>query len=323
MRAYSVRMVRVSLTSLLVLVAAGCSEPRTDFAPLRPGVCAEEQVPCEDGHAWVEVPRDFEPRTLVYVIDTLSIPVADAEGRVPGFDLDGMDSGVGTASGTCEERSADYESSVDPRLSGVDNRFQELVSTLEGLLDRSQCPGETTDGCLDVLVQRAVDEGGTLYLLELSGIESFAIDDGVDVALYRASADGGAPVLGPEGRIAPGQTFSGELVAQARGTILGGRVAVELERFPYELTVLEIPMDLRRPQFRFDLVEGALQRGVIGAPWLIAELPTTDLEPRCSTVHNVADMSVEDPLCCVAPGDCCNAMSVGLAFTATRAERRP
>ena len=320
-------MHRAALFASTVL-AFGCAPPRVDFAPLRPGVCAEEQVPCDEGHAWVEVTRDFEPRTLVYVIDTLSIPVADGEGRVAGFDLDGTDSGEGTDApdAPCGEARADYVSSVDPNVQGVDNQLQLLVPVLEGLLEPASCPGEVTDSCFEPTLQRAVDEGRMLYLIELSGIESFDTDPWVEIALYEAMIVApGAPLLGPDGRLAAGQTFAGTLLSRATGTILGGRFAVAGTSFPIDLDLgaFELPLDLVSAEIRFDVGEEALVRGVIGGAFAPYVVPPVGGGTECGILPEYADMSLDRDRCCEAPGACCNALSAGLTFTATRAELRP
>jgi hypothetical protein len=315
----------VALASVVLVL--GCA-PKVDFARIRPGVCAEEQVPCDDGHAWVEVTPEFEPRTLVYVIDTLSIPVADAEGRVPGFDLDGMDSGAGTDApeASCEEVHADFVSSVEPSLSGVDNELQRLVPGVETLFDPADCPGGTTDGCLDASFQREIDEGRQLFLLEVSNVESFTIDDHVDVALYEAERPASdPPTVGPDGRLAPGQAFSGALVGRGSGTLLGGRLAFSTPRFPLVFVIpggFDFYVPLREVQIRADFGEEELRRGALGGKHL--PFPAAD-EPACAHFFTAPyiDTSLDDETCCGAPGPCCNAISAGLTFTATRAELRP
>lgn len=286
---------------------------------------------CEAGHAWVEVRRDFEePRTLVYVIDTLAIPRADADGRVPGFDLDGIDSAEGSEDpmATCSERHADYQSSVDPNLSGVDNQLQTLLPTIEGLLDPARCPGESTTGCFDALTQQQLDEGAIVRLIELSGIDSFENDDHVVVTIHegRLPARTG-PALGPDGRVAPGQRFEVDpmgMRSSGPGTILAGRVAFGpgFIYFPLDADVLRLSLPIREARLRFDIEEGRLVHGVIGGV-VLNEPVTSHPDPSgtlCGVLADVVDMSLGGEACCVEPGACCNGVSVGLTFTGTRAE---
>lgn len=308
----SLRLVAVAMSAL----GLGCSSPRVvDLAPERPGLCSEQPERCEDGHAYVEVPDEHPPRTLAFVLDTLSIPPV-VDGRVAGFDLDDVDSGAGSEDpdATCGEARADYASGLDPGVTGVDNRLSELVPTVEGLFDPMECPEGTAEGCLDHSLAEAIASGELLIAIEVGELESADLDDRVTVALLRVSVpEGGAPALGSDGRLTPGQTFARMSESTGDGTVLDGRVdaAPPTLDIPVDFGDFLLPLDLRRVRLRFDLAEEGLRRGVIAGVTRYAESEAS-CDPTAASV--APDMTLEG-----APCGSCNAVSVGLTFTAVPA----
>lgn len=136
-----------------------------------------------------------------------------------GLDIDGRDSGFGEDGPTCENFSEDFASSLDPRITGVDNNGQDLIVTGEQL-DGDQ----TFQGELDA----AVTEGRIRWAIAIGE----AVDDGafstVRVTLHVIDADqaietfGGVPVAD--------QSLSSRAVASfdlsVAGDVAFGEVAV-------------------------------------------------------------------------------------------------
>lgn len=319
---------RSGLTTLVTcLLALGCEPPgppadRVDFAPLRPGVCEEGALPCDgEGHAWVEVPRDFEDRTYAFVIDSLSFPPATPDGNAIGFDLDGLDSGPGSddPEAPCGERHRDYASVDDPGVTGVDNQLLVLIPTIEGLLDPADCPDEETTGCLDELAIQSLSEGNGLVIVEVSGIASLLHDDHVLVKLYRVPPSRTPIEVGSDGRIATGQSLHGVLVDQQDGSLLDGRVDVSFTGIPLTVRAGDflLTLDLMSARMRFDLSEDRLD-GVVGG----RNEPSVPDGPDgtvCSVVASVSDLEARR----TCSDSACYGVSVGARFTAVAARLEP
>jgi hypothetical protein len=117
------------------------------------------------------------------VIQTLRFQRAE-DGVSDGFDLDG------TTEAVCGI--TDY---TDPEgASGIDNAFAYLLPALE----------LTEAAAVESLVQFAIDSGELMITLELEGLDDPVDDDCVDLVLGRAA---GAPMVGTDGRLLPGQTL--------------------------------------------------------------------------------------------------------------------
>lgn len=278
----------------------------------------------------VEVPRDMPPGTHSFVIRTWSTSEPSPSGGLPGFNLDGLDSGDGSSasSATCEEWSPDHTSSLDPAHPGVDNAVAGLVPTLESLLDASSCPGMLTMGCLDAMRSADIAAGAFLIAVELTGLESFAFDDAVEIALFEVAVPGGgAPALAADGRLAPGQTFSTvrTIAAPTRGDVFDGRLRVV---FDARVTLPRVgmpllPLELDGAELRADVSPTGLALGALGATTtvdhLVAEaamiMPGIEDTVR-SVVESIADVQpTADPVVCAR-------VSSGYVFDAVPAVRR-
>jgi len=319
------RITRTERTAIAVasaLALAACASPAStdrmvDFAPLRPGICDEDPTRCDDeGHAWVDLPPEAEPRTLVFVIDAFSLPPPDANGRVPGLDLDGRESGMGTddPETPCGEARADFVSSIEP-VRGVDNQIATLVPTIEGLLDPTSCTGGVTAGCLDQMLEDDITTGRLLLLIEVLGVNSLANDPSISIAVHHGSLRRGATIeLGAAGRLAANQEFEAvSLLGQGSGTILDGRAAVELDSFPLDLRAddFHLLLNLEPARMRFDLTETALERGVLAGVHYY-ERPEATV---CSVIGSVADFGEASDEC---DGEC-TGVSVGMTLSAVAA----
>ena len=317
---------------LLPLLALGCAEPANlvDFGPIRPGVCDEPGVECEDGRAWVEVTPEYAtPRRFTFVIDALAIPRADEEAGVAvGIDLDGVDSGEGSTDvdATCAEYTPDFASGVEPGLAGIDNSLQGLVGTIEGLLDPADCPGGSTEGCLDAAFAERIASGELVRVIEIEGVDGLTTDDEVLVRVHEGRilvAPGEAPALDPSGRLAPGQRVEVEVPGETgTGTVLNGRLAfaVDLVTLLLDAGDFSLQLPLREARLRATLGEDRLEDGVLGGALVVDDIDTSPDFPACDTIASTVDLSLSGYTCCWGPPACCNAVSAGLAFSAVEAE---
>lgn len=295
--------------------AAGVSAP-----------CALTEPALEGQARTVLVPPDGEGRTLTFVLDTLAFSRCD-EGA-PGFDLDGLDSGDGLADADapCVERARDHRATYDPLHRGVDNVVCEYIPTFDSLLPAERCPGGVSDGCFDATIAQRIAEGALLWLVALGGVDSLEHDARISFRFYAGRLVGGSPALGPDGRLAAGQTFMSFPIGEpGAGDIFEGRARITTASLPLDfgdaLGGLSFQLPLRDVELRFDVREGALLRGVVGGHALVDDLYTPPPHGE-DTVRSVVAARADLLPRPDAP-DRCDALSAGLLFSATFAEHVP
>jgi len=130
------------------------------------------------------------PVSKLVVFQMLGFTEASEEGVAPGYNLDGLVSEEG------DKASCGHEDYTSPDgLEGVDNQLAKLVPLFElvGL-------GAAAD-----LVQSTIEAGGILLMLQVDGIDDLKNDDEVTVTIR---AGEGVPLLGTDGLVLSGQTFS-------------------------------------------------------------------------------------------------------------------
>ncbi len=313
--------------------------------PPRDLVCAREaSSPCalriplrSDEERTVRVVDELGGVTMTYVLDGLSIPEASSDGRrlAVGFDLDGIDSGLGShdVDADCQQFNPDFFSSIEPAAVGVDNSFQSLLHGVEWALDAADCPGMLTDGCVDGLLRRDVWDGALLLLLEVEDIDSFEHDDAVRVSLYLGRTwDGAPPALdGPydhaETRLVAGQVFETvrTLAGPTNADILHHRLRVRWPRLDVPRERFGYPSQLIGVELRASVCANGLFNGHLGgrseteslvAQWVERFGPAMESEVR-SVVESFADVSpTDDP-------EVCHQVSTAYAIAGVRASRLP
>lgn len=168
------------------------------------------------------------------VVDTLRF--GRSEGGVsPGFDLDGTEA--------AECGIADF--SAPDGAPGVDNSFANLLPALE----------LTEAAAVESLVQAAIDSGELMITLELEGLDDPVDDDCVTLVLGRAA---GAPMLGTNGRLLPGQTLDRDLEVPAL-RIPDVRVVDGVFEAPFSIV---LPVTIFEIDLAFELLDGRI-RGTI------------------------------------------------------------
>lgn len=308
--------------------------------PGRDEACASGATPpCEttvvatDASArTVSLPESMADETRTWVVGTISIPEAGSDGRAAGFNLDGLNSGEGSIDpdANCEEFTEDYTALFDPNHVGVDNALQSLVSTIESLLPREDCPGMVQAGCLDATLQEQINSGSLILMVEVTGINDYVFDDAVQLQLVLAEVpDMGTPMVDGSGGLAAGQTFNTvqELGTPVAGDIFQGRLRAQTDQLTITIDTgdFALPLMISGAEVRFDLATdgSTLSNGVIGG-----FLRTDDIVNAASmimegiedtvrgVVENVADVSPS-----AADPQICDSVSVGLTFEAVGASR--
>ncbi len=124
------------------------------------------------------------------VIDTMGFTRQKPIGVAPGFDLDGKVSGTDDAA-TCKKGDLKSPDGVP----GIDNEFSKLMPLIEA----------SGIGALEGLIQSTINDGGIMLMMQLDGLDDPVQDDEVKL---RVRAGKGVPLLGTDGLLVAGQTFS-------------------------------------------------------------------------------------------------------------------
>ena len=189
------RIMALPVAGILAIQSAGCNDEET---PQPADTTASDVSVIDTGDDIVGVdidvgvdstqPEPAEP--WLTVVDTMGFAVADENGAVPGFDLDGRASLEG------ESESCGYGDFTDPEgRTGIDNRLATLVPLFElaGI------------GAAEGLIQGAIKDGGLIIMFQVDGVDDLANDPEVTLMLRAGT---GVPLLGTDGLLLAGQTFA-------------------------------------------------------------------------------------------------------------------
>ncbi len=214
-----------------------------------------------------------ESVTMLVVVDQLLFPRVSEDGlSAPGFNLDGRISGVDDVK-SCGQK--DLTSPTGEK--GIDNQLATLIPVMEfvGL------------GAFETLVQRSIEEGGLLLMLEFGGIDDLINDPEVTMTIRLGA---GTPLLGTNGLLLAGQTFdphleSPDALSPARiedGVIMANdfqtRIPIVVFGVLYELTI-------KNAQFRAAITaDGGLEAGLLGGG-----VPMSDLIAIAQKANNNDD----------------------------------
>lgn len=307
--------------------------PPRDFAcaPGSVAPCATTAPLRGDAARTVTVQRDFLPTTVSYVLTEIRWSPAVST-QPSGFNLDGLDSGDGSTDplADCEEYNTDFGGLHDPAHVGVDNAFAALIGTVEGLMDPADCPGGTTEGCLDASILEDINAGRLLLVLEVTDLESYVHDDAVQAGLYVVQTIGdGAPALSG-GRLAPGQTFATVRTAAppTPADVFEGRLRARWTTAQLPLTGEQAalsPTNLTDVELRANLGPSGLARAHLGAvangediiAASAAVMPGIEDVVR-SVVESIADVSPS-----TADPTICDSVSQGVELFGVIASRTP
>jgi hypothetical protein len=253
-------------------------------------------APTDDG-AEPEVPEVTGPESRLFVIQTMGFAKERDDGTVAGFNVDGVTSEDGDPA-SCGH--ADWTS--PDGTPGIDNQLAGLVPLLElaGL------------GAAESLIQSTIEDGGILIMLQIDGIDDLENDDQVT---FTVRAGKGVPLLGTDGLVLSGQTFSvhpespDSVDVNARienGIVHAGPFAVRLP-----LLVFGMTYELNFHDTRITAVlipDGGLELGVLGGGvpledlYAIGETAAKDdasvLPAIKAVVGNAGDLAPDDEGAC-------------------------
>ena len=282
------------LPALLLLCSAACAP---DAGKAAPGADSAAPSSCDPEGAEVSA----------FVLQRLGFARADG-GVSWGSDLDGVASAAGDGTG-CGKPDL-----VDPDgRPGVDNAFAGLLPALE----------QTEAAAISALLQDAVDAGELLLVVEVAGLDD-PLNDSC-VAARVGSAEG-APLLGTDGHLLGGQSFSRG--AEGPGPWVEGLEVVDGSlRFPAELRVqlqiLDAELDalIQGGEVRIDLSpDGAPSwghfSGGVSVAYFLEEIEKYGIDPAVKELLRGVLPAVAD-----LPGDsgACDQLSMAFEFDAVPA----
>jgi hypothetical protein len=241
----------------------------------------------------------------VVIVRSLHIEIA-AEGVSEGFDLDGLTSSEGGASGC---GIGDYTS--PDGVVGIDNAFSRMAPAMEAT--------EAKIATIEGLIQTAIDSGELLIAFEVGGVDDWERDSCVAMEVGQASGDA---MLGTDGLLLDGQTFDRDTsVPVARtdaGSIQDGvlqttGLSIDL---PVQILNAYLTLPLRDGAVRIwrdgdDLYDGVLA-GAVAASYLAEVANTENVDPTVAELVGTlvainADLPDEE-------GEDCAALSMTLTF---------
>jgi hypothetical protein len=201
------------------------------------------------------------PQSRLVVFQKLGVAKLVEEGMAPGFNIDALVSEAGDAEGC-----GHADLTAPDGTPGIDNQLAGLVPLLElaGL------------GAFESLLQSTIEDGGILIMLQIDGVDDFLNDDEVSVMVR---AGHGVPLLGTDGLVLSGQTFSlneespDSLAENARiedGVLHAGPFEA---RLPLVVFGMKYEITFHNTQIRAEITDdGGLVNGLMGGGVALEDL---------------------------------------------------
>jgi hypothetical protein len=250
--------------------------------------------------------------TYLFVASVIDIGQADPTGDpniVPGFNLDGITSDDTDPMGCFK---TDFNSGPPDNIEGVDNQLGPILAALEGSFDVS---GSIAD---------AIADGSIALMMKVSNVDELANDSCVTVEILLGEVPGGgAPMLGGDGLLVPGQTFDIDSrsvgMATFEGAIVNGRVQGGPVAIPLAVPLDEtttLTLNIANAEVRFNIGDGtSVNTGVIGGGLDIEETLTAITMAVMDVPEMLARTLLENQAD-LAPDSTgqCRSVSMGLIF---------
>jgi len=228
------------------------------------------------------------------------------------------------ATRTSRARAPEFDAEAPDTQGGVDNAF-----------------GAALGGISNGALERSVNEGSQLVLMQLDGVDDLVDDDCVRLSLYTGRLPTGVPMpsVGGDGRLSPGQMFdlsaasfedrtagTRPLATDGSASIVAGRVRAAPSSFRFGMPFLsvEVMTTVDTPRVEFDVLTSALAGGVVGGIVDIATvIAAVDAEPALVTYREILTETLsalpDTDTAPVMTG--CEAASVALRFSGVDAVR--
>lgn len=256
------------------------------------------------------------PISQTYIVGAINIPDgADAMNRVPGFNLDMMNSD-GTGAG-CVGATPDFTSLTGE--AGTDNQF---VGSLVGLI--------STGASLDVqeAVSEQISNGSLLLAMRVNDINSFSADPSVTLELFLVKqASCMADTCPVTGAVMGGQAWQQRAASLTptplMASITAGQLSGTIPALPLSFTASgnTIMLTIRNARVGAGISATGLTNGAIGGSLRVQDI--LDLAEMImpgigATVAPIIRQNADlDPM--TGMPNSCDAISAGLGFTAVPA----
>lgn len=261
-------------------------------------------------------PMVTAPVSQTYIVGAINIPNGpDAMNRVPGFNLDGMNSdGSGTG---CVGLTPDFTSTTGE--AGTDNQF---VGMLVGLI--------TTGAMLDVqaAVSDQIANGSLLLAMRVNDINSFTADSSVTLELFLVKqGDCTMDTCAVTGGVMAGQAWRQRAASLTptplMASITGGQLRGSVPALPlsFRASGRDIALTIRNAQVGAGISMTGLTNGAIGGSLRVQDI--LDLAEMImpgigATVAPIIRQNADlDPM--TGMPNSCDSISAGLGFTAVPA----
>jgi hypothetical protein len=185
-------------------------------------------------------------------------------------------------------------------------------------------------------IQRAVDDGDVIILLQVDGVDDLVNDPNVNLQLFLGKLPAGATLMKDmeTGRISAGQTFDivqesvmagtmDSLVVFRGARISGGTLTAGPSVFPLSLRIMgfDLALNIQQAQLRFGITETALTNGTLGGALNVDQLKAAAMMiPDLRDYVDLLD-SVVVPDLSLTMGTMCRDASIALEIAGVAATR--
>lgn len=269
--------------------------------------CGGDDTPAEVSEPELTDPCGQTERTDLYLVQQL-VFFTEEDGVVEGLDLDGAVTARGGETG-CGK--ADFVA-PDGR-EGIDNQLARLLPLIQAAVGQAG---------FDSAILRAINTGSVLLSFQVDHLDDPQQDGCVDVTVNRLS---GAPDIGNDGLIEPGQTFDRDTEspwdavesAEVVDRVITARpVTVDL---PMNVDGIDMQLIIRDATARIELLPDGSARGILAGAVVVEEIMEfLETLPGSLGTTFGAVLSANADLDPDERGQCRRA-SIAVGFTATRA----
>lgn len=286
-----------ALPLLLGLALAGCDADES----------ADQQT--KDTGVVADAASCSGTRSAVFVVAAMDFTVADENGFVKGFDLDGTVSEAGDPAGC-----GHGDDTAPDGTPGIDASFAGLAPTLEAL----------GAGAVSGLIQGAIEGGELLILVELSHLDGpltpGMADDCIGFTIHRGT---GAPLMGSDGRVMVDQSFGLDPELPSTATVAGRLDGGVLVADGLDIT---LPVQILDEHLTFDM-RGVSFRGEVGADGdlvghFAGGVPQADIAGQIGAIDDIGELQDLIPPIIAATADlfpdaegACTELSMGFDYT--------
>lgn len=312
---------RAGALSCVLLLLAGCGDDDADTTPTDAAADTADSVDATVVQCTPPEPvmptgceTNEESESQLYLLHGLDIARREPDTDImPGFNVDGCVTEADGPTG-CGQMDWRYDVNRDGTLEeGIDNQLSTIAATLDPFID----------------LQEAVDEGHTLLLIQLSGLDDLENDPCVDVTMVTGSLPPDAELAHEGDRLAPDQAFvldTATPIVSTQGVLTEGRLLLGPTDLTLDLNVagesLAFPID--PAWMTFSVSETSLEWGILGGGTNLDDLIAAVVAILPDDVDPEVAREFLEPLTDLRPdenNENCSAISLAMVFEAVTARQ--